>query len=87
MWNLTKNVQENPVNDVRKKYCWFLLGAYNECVEFILKHKKLKLKNKRMKSAKIVLQTTTSSRKPATPISQTMPSPTKTSVFHHAFRL
>ena len=87
MWNLSKNVQENPINDVKKKYCWFLLGAYDECVEFILKHQIRKLKNKRKKSAKIMPQTTTSSKNLATLIRPTQQSPKKNSVFHHAFRL
>ena len=90
MWNLSKNVQENHINDVKKKYCWFLLGANEECVEFTLKNKKLKLENKRVKSVKItqiMLQATTSSGKSATLIRPTQPSPKKNSVFLHAFRL
>ena len=90
IWSLSKNVQENPINDVQKKYCWFLLGANEECVEFTLKNKKLKLENKRIKSVKItqiMLQATTSSGKSATLIRPTQPSPKKNSVFLHAFRL
>ena len=90
MWNLSKNVQENHINDVKKKYCWFLLGANEECVEFTLKNKKLKLENKRIKSVKItqiMQQATTSSWKSATIIRQTQQSPKKNSVFLHAFRL
>ena len=87
MWSLSKNVQENSINDVKKKYCWFLLGENEECVEFILKHKKLKLENKRMESVKIMLQATTSSGKSTTLIRPTQSSTKKNSAFHHDFRL
>ena len=37
-------MQEKSMNDIKKKYCWFLLGAYDECVEFYQKTKKSQTK-------------------------------------------